>query len=88
LMPLLRFGYGLNIRRRRIGSLSVVSRFKMRHPRPLSLLMVNFASTCLSVKAQRDSEFVEVEELAHVRIFVVRVGSKLSRRRCRGASLL
>jgi hypothetical protein len=27
-MPLLRFGYGLNIRRRRIESLSIVSRFQ------------------------------------------------------------
>ena len=63
MMPLLRFGYGLNIRRRRIESLSIVSRFQDETSTSFFLTgLVDFASTCLSVTSEvpmvRQGEFV------------------------------
>ena len=64
MMPLLRFGYGLNIRRRRIESLSIVSRFQDETSTSSFLTgMVDFASDMLISEGTHDSKFVK--ELAH-----------------------
>jgi hypothetical protein len=63
-MPLSRSGYGLNIQRRCIESLSVVSRFQDETSTSSFLTgMVDFASDMLISKGTRDSKFVK--ELAH-----------------------
>jgi hypothetical protein len=63
-MPLSRSGYGLNIQRRCIESLSVVSRFQDETSTSSFLTgMVNFASDMLISEGTHDSEFVK--ELAH-----------------------
>ena len=63
-MPLLRYGYGLYIRRCRIESLSVVSRFQDETSTSSFLTgLVEFASDMLISEGTRDSKFVE--ELAH-----------------------
>ena len=64
-MPLLRYGYGLYIRHRRIESLSLVSRFQDETSTSSFLtVMVDFVSDMIISEGTRDSKFVE--ELAHV----------------------